>query len=467
MSRGSLSRRRFLYVSGAMAAGGALLAREQMDVAASLVADPAATISFWTPATDANSCTMHHTMLPGYKRKHPNVSVDIRCGVGNQDFLTVLTASIAAGNPPDSTVVWDPPITLAARGALEPLDDLMAHSVYSQAKNWYAPAMSSCRFKGKTYGFPASDDPLAFYYNVDMFEQKGIPTARASFPKTWDDLRKLSKEFTYWKGDQLVTAGVIPLNDGNWPIAIYVWAALNGGKLYDGDHLKYTIDADPNVAMMEYMVAWLNDEYKGDINKVAKSGAWGYWQPPGTTGLGPSTAFRQGKLAIVEGGSWSMDNMLNGGVAPVFHHYNAAPFPVGPGGTHTVSGTWPEWVAIPKGSHHLKEAFDWIDWVAGPGMAVWSHFINDLPGNKTAPTVLPFLTARKYGKAFATDMNDFFRSQQAIAIPAWDSPIQAFAQDQLQRAIDRIMHKLVKPKQGLMEAQQACQSQLQTALRSS
>jgi hypothetical protein len=50
---------------------------------------------------------------------------------------------------------------------------------------------------------------------VDWLARKGIPTARDAFPKTWDDFRKLSKEFTHWQGDTLQSAGYIPMLDDN------------------------------------------------------------------------------------------------------------------------------------------------------------------------------------------------------------------------------------------------------------
>ena len=38
---------------------------------------------------------------------------------------------------------------------------------------------------------------------AEIFAAKGIPADRESFPKTWDELRALSKEFTVWEDDRL------------------------------------------------------------------------------------------------------------------------------------------------------------------------------------------------------------------------------------------------------------------------
>ena len=117
---------------------------------------------------------------------------------------------------------------------------------------------------------------------------------------------------------------------------------------------------------------------------------------------------------------------------------------------------------------HLHEAFAWIDYQSSAGMRVWWHTVPDLPSNKTVTrNLLPTVTTKKYGRAFAHDMMNFFYHQVDISIPCWNSPVQSFAQDQLQRTVERIMRKAVRPKQGLAAAQQACQSQLEKVLRSS
>lgn len=62
-----------------------------------------------------------------------------------------------------------------------------------------------------------------------MLEAKGIPSDRASFPKTWVEMRKMSKEYTVWDGDTLKSAGFMP---NRIPETMAIWSALNGGMLF-------------------------------------------------------------------------------------------------------------------------------------------------------------------------------------------------------------------------------------------
>lgn len=468
MFHGSPTRRRFLQLSGAAAAGGLLAARGGLHV---LAAAPQSqvTVNFWTPGGSKPYCNNFTNIGDDFTKLHPTIAISkAQCYSGQQDYRLVLLARIAAGTPPDATIWWDSPVSLGAVGAVEPLDDLMAKSQYSRAKNWPASALASCQFGGKTWGLPLTGSPYGVWYNADWFSRKGIPTSRDRFPKTWDDLRHLSKEFTQWKGDKLITAGYVPLSTitqsgTDLTATIFAWSGLNGGQIYDAANKKYTINSDANVAMMEYMVRWLNEEYRGDFNTVMRSGNWaGYAdaknRPP---------AFPGGTLAMVEQGFWYTGDFY--AQAPLrFHNYNVASYPVGPGGTKSVSAFWPNWAVIPKGAAHEADAFMWLDYLAGVGVKKWFALTPDLPTNFNVPAnLVPAITVQKRGMAFAQDLSRFFHHQIAVTVPMWNSPIQGFAWDQINKALQSIMYKTATPKAALASAQAACQSQLQRTLKSS
>jgi hypothetical protein len=119
----------------------------------------------------------------------------------------------------------------------------MQTAQYAQEENWPPAVLASCRFQDKTYGLPVTAGSCGLWYNQEMFEQRGIPAGRDDFPKTWDELRRLSKAFTFWQGDRLEIAGFIP-----WHTAedLPIWSALNGSQLYDAANRRYTLDAEPN-----------------------------------------------------------------------------------------------------------------------------------------------------------------------------------------------------------------------------
>jgi len=461
----SLNRREFVQIVG-MGGVAAFLAacralpvqREPTPIQQS--AESATTLTFWTPGGSQAWCPIAITeSMEAFTRANPNITFnEVQCGTGDQNFREVLLARIAAGNPPDAVALYVSPIALGARGALVALDEMLPSSKYAQVENWPPEVIASCQFNGKTWGLPVTIDTYGMWYNQEWFEEKGIPAEPEDFPKTWDELRSLSKEFTRWNDDYLETAGFIPFRDAR---ELPIWSALNGGQIYNAAKQKYMIDSEPNLAMMEYVVDWLDEEYKGDIGKVNASGYWGAY--PGPQGQPP--AFQEGRLATMLNGSWIMGDFY-ASIEPRFTKWNVAPLPLGPMGTKVVSGYWPTWMAIPRGTQHVQEAFQWLDYVSGEGVRIWFEASPNLPANLSVPRdlVSPLLVEKR-GETFARQVTDFFLDQLTIATPMWDSPIQSFAEDQLWRAIELITTKEAKPKDALTEAQRACQTELENTLR--
>jgi multiple sugar transport system substrate-binding protein len=469
VSRTRLSRRSFLRLAG-VGSGAALLSAcggtPQTDPASSASgaasggAAPAekVALSFWTPGGSEEFCKGFDTIAANYKQLNPNIDIGpTQCGTGDDDFNELLLARIAGGNPPDATILWTSPVAFGARGALEPLDDLMQSSQNAQVANWPAGVLASCQFQGITYGLPVTSGSYAVFYNQELFEAKGIAGDRASFPKSWDELRKLSKEFTRWNGDALESAGFLPQFDA---VTLTVWSALNGGQFYDAANNRHTIDSEPNIAMMQYLLDWLDEEYQGDYSKIAESAGWD--MDVDSDGLQP--AWQEGRLAMAINGSWASGDLYQ--VQPAFEAWNVAPLPVGPGGSTAVSGYWPNWLVIPKGSKQREAAFQYLDYMSVEGVKVWFANIPDLPVNsKVSNDLVMQSVTEKRGEEFARDLTNFFREQLTVATPMWTSPIQDFADDQILRAYEQVMSKAASPKDALTEAQQACEAQLAQVLK--
>jgi len=461
-TQAGLSRRAFLKWAGMGAAATALAACAAPQATGGGQTKPATggekvSLSFWTPGGSKIYCEGFGTIAKNFEKDNPNIHIeDAQCGTGEQNFNEVLLARVAAGNPPDSTIIWTSPAAFGARNALVQLDELMAGSKYSQKDAWPAGVLASCIFKDKTYGLPVAAGTYAMFYNGDLLASKGI-TKREDFPKTWDDMRKLSKEFTKWNGDKLESIGILPWRD---QYTLPIWSALNGSQLYDAANQKYQLDNDANVAMMDYGLKWLEEDYQGDIVKVTKSGNWaGYTDDQGRPG-----AFNENKMAMLMEGFWYTGDMYNFEVKN--NNWNVALLPVGPGGQKSVSGYWPNWLVVPKGSKHPEEAFKYLDYMAAEGIKVWFSNVPDLPANKNVSKDLyPKAVADHRSKEFAEEVTNFFRSQMDIATPMWNSPVQDFATDQIGRALENIYAKKSTPKDALAEAQKACQAELDKLLK--
>ena len=418
----------------------------------------AAPLTVWTPGGSPSFCEVQTKIVNDFVAKAGGGAGSLQCGIGAAtEFSQALLAAIAGGNPPDVTVLWDSPIALGSQGAFVALDDYMAKSSVINAENWPGALLASCQFKGQTFGLPVAAGTFGMLYNQEMFEAKGIPSDRASFPKTWDELRKLSKELTKWEDDRLAVAGFMPPRETE---SMPIWSALNGSQIYDGKNLRYTINSPENIAMFEYFLDWLNEEYKGDINAVDRSGQFRLIYPS-ADGLPP--AFQEGRQAGLESGSWAQGDFY--ATEPAFQKWNVASYPVGPSGKQPVSGVWPNWFAVPKGSRDLAAAIGYLEYISQYGVVEWYRRNPDLPANLKAADVVPDIVVEKRGEEFAKDATDFFKAQRDIAIPMWDSPVQSFGQDQLTKAIEKIYLKSASVKDALDEAQNLSQAELEKTVK--
>jgi multiple sugar transport system substrate-binding protein len=455
LARSTIDRRAFLRLLGL---GGGTIIVGACGTSVAPETGRQVSLTFWTPGGGGDWCAQLDSIAKDFQEHHPSIHIGpTQCGGGGgeQGFTEVLLAQIAAGNPPDAAILWTSPAALAARGSLEALDELMQTALYAHAANWPPAILASCRFEGKTYGLPVTAGSCGLWYNREMFERKGIPAGRDDFPKTWAELRRLSKEFTSWRRDRLETAGFIP-----WHVAeeLPIWSALNGAQLYDAASRRYTIDAEPNVAMMAYAVEWLDQEYKGDFAQVMRSGNWEGYEIEGR-----QPAFMDQRQAMFVAYSWNIGSPAHTHSA---FRWDMARFPVGPNGRQTVAGYWPNWLVILKGARHLTQAFNWLDYLSGVGVQAWFRHFPDLPSNRLVPRdLLPTALVAGKGEAFAQDIMHFFRDQLDIATPMWDSPIQDFATDQIRRALEQIMYKVARPRDALVEVQGVCQRALEKVFK--
>lgn len=452
VSRLPLKRRTFLSGSVALAATTSFPAR--------LAAQGTDRLTMWTPGGSNLFCDIHTKLINDFVASRASLSgADLTCGFGDGgDYTQRLFGAIAAGQVPDVSMLWSSPVSLGVQGAFLPLDDYMATLPGLALENWPGGLLASCQFEGKTYGLPVAAGVYSMWYNPEMFAAKGHSAARADFPKTWAEMRALSKEFTVWDGDSLVSAGFVPPRD---TASLPVWAALNGGRFYNPADQRYEIDSEQNVEMFSFFLEWLGEEYRGDINLVDRSGAFEGGYTNNTTGLG--SAFREGRCAMMSSGCWLMGDYW-AEPEPAFRNWDLARYPVGPSGTDTASGVYPNWFVIPVGSKNPDEAAAYLEYLSTVGVVEWARQIPDLPTNALAETQPLDSVVRERGAEFADDVTAFLKEMATIVTPMWDSPVQSFGMDQLSLAVERIYTKTATAADALAEAQTAAQAELDRVL---
>jgi alpha-glucoside transport system substrate-binding protein len=148
---------------------------------------------------------------------------------GTRDLIAVLTARVAAGNPPDVAILPNPGqmVTLAADGHLVDLSSFLDADVLAQyAQGWIDLGTTN----PLTGIFMKAASKGTIWYNPKFFDAMGY-----TVPTTWDEMIALS--------DQMVVDGVAPWSvavesgaASGWPATDWIGEILlheSGGEVYD------------------------------------------------------------------------------------------------------------------------------------------------------------------------------------------------------------------------------------------
>jgi multiple sugar transport system substrate-binding protein len=171
---------------------------------------------------------------------------DYRSGAGAYDALNVIPA-------------WMP--DLAQAGALEDLDPYVQKYKYADELQKIAPTYRDNQMKvnGKIYGFPDDGDVFLMYYRKDIFgdaalqqEFKTKTGHDLAPPKTWAEFDEVGQFLT----DKLApkTYGASFFRQPPYTMFMFEERFRNeGGKFFDADSMKATINSDVGVKVLTDM----------------------------------------------------------------------------------------------------------------------------------------------------------------------------------------------------------------------
>jgi multiple sugar transport system substrate-binding protein len=276
---------------------------------------------------------------PGYKINSVYVPPD--GGLSNGK----LVAAITGKNPPDVVISSDyaTAYSLAAQGALTPLDDLLKTAGFkdSDILEAFLPLM---KYKNKTYLFPQDSNVNLLYYNVKMFREAGLDPDNP--PKTIEELDKAAEKLSKVNNGSIERLGFIPWIDaGN---DAYLWGWVFGANFYDPAANKVQLNDDHLVQLYKWMNTYAQ-KYNPEKIKSFTSGFGGAFSP--------DHPFFTSKVAMTVNGNW-FANALKIYAPNVEYRVAPIPFPTGGREKATTFGT--NVFMIPKGAKNPNAALKFI-----------------------------------------------------------------------------------------------------------
>ncbi|HZT40920.1 MAG TPA: extracellular solute-binding protein [Chthonomonadaceae bacterium] len=410
--------------------------------------------------------------IAAFEQRHPEIEVAVlSMGAGAMNPQKLMTA-IVGGVPPD--LVRQDRFTIgdwASRDTFRPLDDLLAADARSndplavRQKDYVPATWAETIYQGHVYAIPDTTDDRVLYYNRALFREAGLNPDRP--PQTWDELIADAKQLTKRApSGGFENLGFVPLFSQGW---LYLWSWQEDGEAMSPDGRHCTLDNPQTVQALTALVSWY--DALGGVDAV-NAFAGGF-------GDNAQDPFILGKLAMRVDTDGFLNSIarykpdLDFGVCPApvpaerLHHE----------GLFKRDPTWVTWsggfsFAIPRGARHVREAWEFIQWMNSPeaaligarAQAAYTHSLNrqyvprlfaNVQANKVVfaayKNTLPprFLRARQ----LCMDLLPFtkFRPVTFVGQRLWDEQV---------RAVDRALRHTQTPEQSLAAAQKVVNLEL-------
>lgn len=228
---------------------------------------------------DPEELQAYRNLITEFKREQPKVTVKLVEASDREDLLARLATAFSGGTPPDLFLLnYRYYAQFAAKGVLEPVQDLVDASQKFEQEDFYPQALDAFRYHGALTCMPQNISSLVVYYNKDLFAKAGVDLPKSGW--TWADMVKAAKQLT--KGD-VHGLGVDP---EIIRVAPFVWSA--GGALVDDVErpTEFTLQNDGGTKAMREFFA-LHSVHKvvpGDAEVAAEDN---------------ETRFENGRLAMV------------------------------------------------------------------------------------------------------------------------------------------------------------------------
>lgn len=240
-----------------------------------------------------------------------------------------------------------------------------------QGKAYSKDVRNLFSFGGKTYGAPLSIAPWVCFYNKHTFDKYGLEP-----PKTWSDLQQV---MTTLKSNHVAPLGATV--DGVWSFTGFqTLMVASDPNLYQqlmAGKKKYT---DPGV--VNVMKLWASMLQSGDFTDPSSVTF-------STRGTNVTTPFSQGKVAMVQMGTWFESNFTQAGLKPGVD-YDAFPFPMMKSGAKNTVVIETSSLCAAAHAKQKSDAARAIGWfMSKAGQEAWVKTTNFISARSDVPATTP------------------------------------------------------------------------------
>ena len=303
-----------------------------------------------------------------FEDAHPGVKVHMENSPDYNTYFQKLLAQYAAHGAPDCAMM-DPGNfqRFAKRGAISPLNQYFQDTPDFKITDYYPQIIGACTWRDNLYILPRDVAPIGLiFYNKKMFRDAGLPYPDGSW--TWDfqERPQLKDKDFIWVMNRLTqkdAAGKITRFALVPEATTFLQDTLifsQGLRYVEGDPespTKINFDGPGIVKTYDFLYQWMNiDHWSPTTQELTAS-----------LGSQASDLFAQQRCAMYMNGVWKIPD-LRKAIVPGSKDFFDWDITLAPGyanGHHGMS-TGGSGYAMLSSTAHPKEAWELIQWMAGP-----------------------------------------------------------------------------------------------------
>ena len=164
-------------------------------------------LEMWTHE-DSNRALLEDRYAKEFMQTHPNVEINITRQSSTKLIELVQTAFAAGEGPTIFNLSINDEYPLITTGRVAPMDyEAAGYKDAEDVKSYYIDGMlDPVTYNGEIYGLPLELTNWCIFINKKVFRDAGLDP-ETDYPKTWEDIVRLSEKIVIRDGNILVRRG--------------------------------------------------------------------------------------------------------------------------------------------------------------------------------------------------------------------------------------------------------------------
>lgn len=290
------------------------------------------------------------SIIEDFNRENPDIEVQFHSIPDNGgDKLVQLDILAMGGGDIDVMPGSDgEQMVRMKNGIYAPIDEFIERDGIDMEAN-FGDILSYATYDGVTYGYPFRSTVEGIWYNKDMFDAAGIPYPDGSW--TWDEYKEIAAKLTHGEGADKVYGTYTHTFNGQWaPVGNEKepWYNEEGYSNINSEAFKTQLERRKELDDLGYQLSFSQIQ---------------------ATQATQAAYFLSGKCAMVQTGSWIVQNIKDQENYPHSFRIGVAPLPrfdesVESENNFSVAASI---LAIPANSDHKEEAWRFIRYMVEEG----------------------------------------------------------------------------------------------------